>query len=124
MSLYKTGREVYTKRGNRNFTGNKPKTMSRSRYGLLINYWDWRAANPNSPVNLSNEVLGVKDLYYQFYETLKGFTEPHGSPLSYIKRREVLVNPVGELRAYRYFITDNGRKRLEILRKKFGRKKK
>lgn len=123
MSLYKTGREVYTKRGNRNFTGLRPKTMSRARYGILINYWDWDKRN-DEPLNLSDEVVSVKDLYYQFYENLKGYVVAHGSPSSYIKRREVLINPVGELRAYRYCLTDNGRKRLNILRKKFGRKKK
>ena len=123
-NIQEVGGMIFTKRGARVFIGKRPKTMSRSRYGLLINYYEWYRRNEKVGVNLSTEVISVKDLYYQFYENLKGYTQPHGSPSSYIKRREVLINPVGELRAYRYCLTDNGRKRLEILRKKFGKKKK
>lgn len=112
---------VYTKRGNRIFIGNRPKCMSRSRYGILINYYDWYGRNINLPVNLSNDVICVKDLYYEFYDTLKYYISKHGSPLSYINKREVLINPVGELRAYRYRLTDNGHKRLNFLRRKFNK---
>jgi hypothetical protein len=113
--------KVLTKRGNRNFAGKRPKTMGRARYGLLINYYDWYSTHKDSPVNLSSRVDCVKDLYYEFYDQLKGYkTSP---PFGYIKRREVLINPVGELRAYRYCLTDNGRKRLEELRKKRKSKK-
>lgn len=105
--------QTLTKRGNRNFTGLRPKTMSRSRYGILINYYDWYARH------ISGSVDSIKDLYYGFYDDLKYYMCKPGSPLSYIKRREVLINPVGELRAYRYCLTDNGRKRLERLRRKY-----
>lgn len=114
--------QVLTKRGNRNFTGLRPKTMSRSRYGIIINYYDWNSRGEKVGVNFSNEVTCVKDLFYEFYDNLKYYNCRPGSPLSYIKRREVLINPVGELRAYRYCLTDNGRKRLERLRKKYNGK--
>ena len=113
--------KVLTKRGNRNFTGLRPKTMSRSRYGILINYYDWYTRHNDIPVNLSGNVSDVKDLYYEFYDDLKYYKCKPGSPLSYIKKREVLINPVGELRAYRYCLTDNGRKRLVFLRRKRNR---
>jgi len=110
--------KVFTKRGNRNFMGLRPKTMSRARYGILINYYDWYARHIDTPVNLSSYVSCVKDLYYGFFDDLKYYMCKPGSPLSYIKKREVLINPVGELRAYRYCLTDNGRKRLNFLRNK------
>jgi len=113
--------KVLTKRGNRNFIGLKPKTMGRSRYGILINYYDWYASHKDSPVNIGGTVDSIKDLYYGFYDDLKYYMCKPGSPLSYIKRREVLINPVGELRAYRYCLTDNGRKRLTLLRRKRNR---
>jgi hypothetical protein len=111
--------QILTKRGNRNFIGLRPKTMSRQRYGILINYYDWYARKIDIGVNLSNDVSCVKDLYYEFYDDLKYYMCKPGSPLSYIKKHEVLINPVGELRAYRYCLTDNGRKKLERLRKKY-----
>ena len=109
--------QVFTKRGNRNFAGLRPKTMSRQRYGILINYYDWYARKIEVGVNCSNSVDCIKDLYYRFYDELKGYTT--SAPFGYIKRREVLINPVGELRAYRHCLTDNGRKRLSVLRKKY-----
>jgi hypothetical protein len=109
--------QVFTKRGNRNFAGLRPKTMSRQRYGILINYYDWYARKIEVGVNLSNSVDCIKDLYYRFYDGLKGYTS--SAPYGYIKSREVLINPVGGLRAYRYFLTDNGKKRLEQLRRKY-----
>lgn len=119
---------VFTKRGNRNFTGVKPKHMSRSRYGLLINYWDWKAKNPDTPINLSGEVLSVKDLYYQFYEPLKHYVSGY---YPYMRKKTVIINPVGDIYANRYFLTSEGKKRLEFLRaerkkrmKKLGRLKK
>jgi hypothetical protein len=111
--------KTLTKRGNTNFTGLRPKTMSRSRYGILINYYDWYARKNDVGVNISGSVDCIKDLYYGFYDDLKYYMCKPGSPLSYIKRREVLINPVGELRAYRYCLTDNGRKRLDRLRRKY-----
>lgn len=130
-----TTNHIKTKRGNRNFTGERPKHMSRSRYGLLINYWDWKAIHPESPMNLSRDVLSVKDLYYQFYEPLRNYGTfggfGSGSYGPYMRKKEVLINPVGELRAYRYYLTEYGKKRLEFLRaerkkrmKKLGRLKK
>jgi hypothetical protein len=91
--------------------------MGRARYGILINYYDWDRKY-DIPVNLGNGVTCIKDLYYEFYDNLKYYNCKPGSPLSYIRRCEVLINPVGELRAYRYCLTDNGRKRLNFLRNK------
>ena len=122
--MVQSSNQVFTKRGNRNFTGVCPKTMGRARYGIHINYYDWYARKNDISVNIGGSVDCIKDLYYGFYDDLKYYMCKPGSPLSYIKKREVLINPVGELRAYRYCLTDNGRKRLNFLRRKFGKSNK
>ena len=108
-----------TKRGNRIFIGKKPKSMSKSRYGILINYYDWHARGVDKPITLGSSPKSIKDLYYQFYEPLKNYGGfGLSNPTAYMRKKEVLINPVGELRAYRYFITDWGRRRLKELKKK------
>lgn len=118
-NIQQIGEMIFTKRGARVFIGKRPKTMGRARYGQLINYYDWYKHNMNAPVNVAGGINSIKDLYYGFYDDLKYYMSKPGSPLSYIRRREVLINPVGELRAYRYCLTDNGRKRLAVLRRKY-----
>lgn len=108
---------VKTKKGNRNFSGLKSKETSKARYGIIINYSDWRARFKDLPVTLDNNVYSVKDLYFQHYDTLKGYMQK--SAFGYIQRKEVLINPIGELRAYRYSLTDKGKKRYLELKKKY-----
>lgn len=109
-------KQLKTKHGNRIFIGAKPKDMSRARYGILTNYYDMYARTANQPINICGDVSSIKDLYHQFYDRLFSYYgKPNG--FGYIKSREVLINPVGDLHSRRYFISDRGKKRLEDLKK-------
>ena len=110
------GNKILTKKGNRNFAGLKPNTMSKSRYGIIINYYDYKAKNKycDIPFNFS-DILNIGDLFHQFYDICHYYGIPNG--FGYISKRLVLINPIGELYANRYYISDKGRKRLEFLRK-------
>jgi len=108
--------QLKTKRGNRVFLHEKPKGMSRLRFGIICNYFDIYARTVDQPINICGNVSGVKDLYYQFYDRLfNKYGKTNG--FSYIKSRDVLINPVGDLHSRRYFISDDGKKRLEELKK-------
>jgi len=72
-----------------------------------------RTADKQQPINLGI-YAGIKDLYYQFYDALHHYGKPNG--FGYIVSKDVLINPVGDLHSRRYFITNNGRKRLERLK--------
>jgi len=114
--------KILTKKGNRNFAGLRPKTMSKSRYGILINYYDWHSieSNKNTGFNVIGNVSSIKDLFYEFYEPLRHYGSGNGllmNPSAYIKKRNILINPVGELHAMRYYLSDYGRKRLTQLKK-------
>jgi hypothetical protein len=116
-------REVLkTKHGNRIYSQVKPKDVSRARYGIIISYSDVYARTADKQPKFSFNT-GIKELYYQFYDSLHYYGKPNG--FGYIKSREVLINPVGDLHSRRYFISDKGKKRLERLKMlKDGRAKK
>jgi len=103
-----------TKHGNRIVLQAKPKDMPRTRFGIIISYSDVYSRREEKLPKFSYDT-GIKDLYYQFYDKLHHYGKPNG--FGYIHSREVLINPVGDLRSRRYFITDNGRRRLEELKK-------
>jgi len=102
-----------TKHGNRIYSQVKPKDVSRARYGIIISYSDVYARTADKQPKFSFDT-GIKELYYQFYDSLHYYGKPNG--FGYIRSKEVLINPVGDLHSRRYFITDNGRKRLERLK--------
>lgn len=105
-----------TKHGNRIFFAKKPKEMSKARFGIVSNYFDFYARTANQPINIIGEVSSIKDLYYQFYDKLfNKYGRTNG--FSYITSKEVTINPVGGLHARRYFISKDGQKRLEELKK-------
>lgn len=108
--------QLKTKHGNRVFLHEKPKGMSRARFGIICNYFDMYARTAEQPINICGNVSGIKDLYYQFYDRLfNKYGKANG--FSYIKAKDVLINPVGDLHSRRYFISDDGKKRLEELKK-------
>ena len=105
-----------TKHGNRIFFAQKPKEMSRTRFGIVSNYFDFYARTAEQPINVCGIVSSIKDLYYSFYDRLfQYYGKPNG--FGYIKSKEVVVNVVGDLRSRRYFISDRGKRRLEELKK-------
>ena len=104
--------EVFTKKGNRNFSGLRPKETSKARYGIIINYYDWLSKNNHEKQS------NIKDLFYAFYDSLYKYKQKN--TFGYIQRKEVLINPVGELRAYRYSLNNNGKKRYLELKNKYG----
>ena len=111
-----------TKHGNRIYMQIKPKDVSKARYGIIISYSDVYARTADKQPKFSFDT-GIKELYYQFYDSLHYYGKPNG--FGYIRSKEILINPVGDLHSRRYFITDNGRKRLERLKTlKDGRAKK
>lgn len=111
---------VLTKHRNRNFAGKRSKTMSRQRYGILINHYDIQARKKDNPVSVSGTVASVKDLYYQFFDPLHYWGKPNG--FGYVKTKDVIINPVGGLYSRRYFLSDIGKRRLKEL-KRYGKNK-
>lgn len=109
-----------TKHGNRIVLQAKPKDFSRTRFGIIISYSDVYARTTDKLPKFTYNTC-IKDLYYQFFDALHYYGKPNG--FGYIRSREVLINPVGDLRSRRYFITDNGRKRLEELKKLKNKRK-
>jgi len=103
-----------TKHGNRIYMQIKPKDVSKARYGIIISYSDVYARTADKQPKFSFDT-GIKELYYQFYDSLHYYGKPNGF-FGYIRSKEVLINSVGGLYSRRYFITDNGRKRLERLK--------
>jgi hypothetical protein len=108
-----TTETLKTPHGNRIFMQRIPKGYSRARYGIIISYSDVYARTADKQPKFSFDT-GIKELYYQFYDSLHYYGKPDG--FGYIKAKEVLINPVGDLHSRRYFITDKGKKRLERLK--------
>ena len=107
-------KQLKTKHGNRIFLGAKPKDMSKLRYGIVISYSDMYARPEDRKSKFSFDT-DIKELYYQFYDRLfSKYGKPNG--FGYIKCKDVLINPVGDLHSRRYFISDKGKKRLEELK--------
>lgn len=104
---------IKTKHGNRLWSQRIPKGCSRARYGIIVSYSDVYARPTDKQPKFSFRT-DIKELYYQFYDSLHHYGKPNG--FGYISSKEVLINPVGDLHSRRYFITDNGRKRLERLK--------
>jgi len=105
--------QLTTKRGNRVFLHEKPKGMSRLRFGIVCNYFDACAKKIEPKFSFDTS---IKELYYQFYDRLFYYYGAPSPAFGYIKAKDVLINPVGDLHSRRYFITDKGRKRLEDLK--------
>ena len=102
-----------TKHGNRLWSQRIAKGTSRARYGIIVSYSDVYARPTDKQPKFSFRT-DIKELYYQFYDSLHHYGKPNG--FGYISSKEVLINPVGGLYSRRYFITDNGRRRLERLK--------
>lgn len=113
---------VLTKHRNRNFAGKRSKTMSRQRYGILINHYDMQARKIDNPVSLTGVNTGIKELYYQFFDPLHYWGE--SNHFGYIKGKVVIVNPVGGLYSRRYFLSDIGKRRLNQLKRERKNKRK
>ena len=102
-----------TKHGNRVYLQDraKAKDVSKLRYGIILSYSDVYARDKPAKFSFRTD---IKELYYTFYDSLHHYGKPTG--FGYIHSKEVLINPVGDLHSRRYFITNNGRKRLERLK--------
>jgi len=104
---------IKTPHGNRLWSQRIPKDASKARVGIIISYSDVYARSADKQPKFSFRT-DIKELYYQFYDSLHYYGKPTG--FGYISSKEVLINAVGDLHSRRYFITDNGRKRLERLK--------
>jgi hypothetical protein len=113
---------TYTKRGNRILIGKKPETMSRSVYGVHINYSDFRGQErARTGMDLRSYIrkdnrTGIERLYFGFDDPLYGWMS---KGWGYLTSRVVEINPVGGLFARRPLLTEKGKKRLATLRKKY-----